>query len=373
MSKKHKQTVSIGAFARAGSYDNDSSLPEYDWMKIASGEETVAPISNEDRDRSEQQLHEIEKLYPQYHTEMVPISKLIPAKEEWNFFPNQDKTILTDLMKNLVAYGQLSPALVWKQENGSYMILGGHTRHRAFQELHEIFTSPENNNPEMAKRFASMNCYVYEFDELDDVEARKIIIFDNVIRRENTTAIKAQAVINMNRLEKDTRSNRKWNQHRERIMDKVGKVMGVSGGTLKRLYQLRNLIPELWPYVDGVDGVKITIQLACAIALLDDDLQHYVYDKNLFANKLTAADIKLLSKAQTIEDIDHVYNTPSMQVITGRAEIDEKLPDGFVTFPIAAESEEEAYRIKSLILNALNNEQDISQKTKDIARKIFNM
>lgn len=371
MSKKHKQTVSMGAFAKAGSYDDESSLPNYDWMKIASGEEAVAPISNEDRDRNEQQLHEIEKLYPQYHTEMVPISKLIPAKEEWNFFPNQDKTILTDLMKNLVAYGQLSPALVWKQENGSYMILGGHTRHRAFQELHEIFTSPDNNNPEMAKRFEAMNCYVYDFDELDDVEARKIIIFDNVIRRENTTAVKAQAVINMNRLEKDTRPNRKWNEHRVRIMDKIGQVMGVSGGSLKRLYQLRNLIPELWPYVDGVDGVKITIQLACAISLLDNELQHYIYDKGLYKNKLTAADIKTLGKAKTVEDIELIYTTPSMQTIVGRAEIDEKLPDGFITFPIVAESENEANTVKSIIFNAVNANPDISQKTKDIMKKIF--
>lgn len=370
MSKKHKQTVSMGAFAKAGSYDDESSLPNYDWMKLASGEEKVAPISEQDKNKHEQQLHEIESLYPQFHAEMVPISKLTPAKEDWNFFPNQDKTILVDLMKNLVAYGQLSPALVWKQENGVYVILGGHTRYRAFQELHKIFTSPENNNPEMAERFNSMNCYVYDYDALDEVEARKIIIFDNIIRRENTTAIKAQAVINMNRLEKDTRSKRKRTERRERIMDKVGKAMGMSGGSLKRLYQLRNLIPELWPYVDGIEGEKITLGVAGAISLLDEELQRYIYNNSLFLNKLTAGKVKELSKAQSIGDVNSIYSSPELHTITSRAEVDIDIPKEYVSFPVVAATEE-IELIKSLCLGVINNCADISDNTKKIMSKII--
>ena len=234
-----KQQVNSSVFAPSNAYD-DVNKPSFDadfWKDLAGdGENKVAPIPADERERANAQLSQIEKLYPKYHTEQVDISKLIPAKKEWNFFPKQSKTILTELMQNLVVYGQLSPALVWAQPNGTYMILGGHTRYQAFKALHEIFSDKENGDPEMAERFSKMNCYVYDYNELDDVEARKIIIFDNIIRRENTTAIKAQAVINMNRLELESRVSRKNGEIRERVMTSIANVMGTSEGSVNGFF-----------------------------------------------------------------------------------------------------------------------------------------
>lgn len=369
---KNKQQVSMSAFAQPNAYD-DVSKPTFDadyWKQLAvTGKETVAPISAEDKQKSDEQLKQIEQLYPKYHMEQVEITKLIPAKEEWNFFPKQDKTILTELMKNLVAYGQLSPALVWKQVNGTYMILGGHTRYQAFKALHEIFTSEEGNDPVMAERFSTMNCYVYDYEELDDVEARKIIIFDNIIRRDNTTAIKAQAVINMNRLELDSRTTRKPSEQRERIMTSIAKVMGTSEGSVKRLYQLRTLIAEFWPLVDGTGEDKITTQAARTFSLLSEDLQRYIYNNHLYRNKLTANSMKLLSKVTTVDEVDNIYTSPQKYVITSKLEVSKEPPSDYETIMFVA-SKQEKEIIKEGLLKIIENPQ-ISEDTRELIKSIM--
>ena len=369
----NKQQVSSSVFAPTNAYD-DVSKPTFDadyWRQLteSGGEEQIAPISADDKKKADEQLRQIERLYPKYHTEQVDISKLVPAKEEWNFFPKQDKNVLTELMQNLVVYGQLSPALVWKQLNGTYMILGGHTRYQAFKALHEIFTGEEGNNPELAERFSRMNCYVYDFNELDDVEARKIIIYDNIIRRENTTAVKAQAVINMNRLELASRSNRKPSEQRERIMSSIASVMGTSEGSVKRLYRLRTLIPDFWSLVDGTGEDKISTQMARVFAMLSDDLQQYIFNNHLYRNKLSAADMKQLAKATSQDDVDAVYSTPQKYVITGRLEMPQQPPDNYQTIMFVV-SDQEANILKDGILQLLDNPQ-ISQATRDHVRKIF--
>lgn len=367
MSKNQKQIISESAFAPAGSYDD--TMPAYDWEEYT--KDNVAPVSQEEISNTEHQLKEIERLYPQYHSEMIPIDKLVPAKEEWNFFPNQDKTILTDLMKNLVAYGQLSPALVWKQENGMYMILGGHTRFKAFQELYNIFTSEEHMNQELAERFSRMNCYVYDYAELTEVEARKIIIFDNIIRRDNTTAIKAQAIINMNRLELEVRDGkRQAGGTRERIMTSIAKVMNTSEGSVKRLYQLRNLIPDFWPLVDGTGEDKITANLARTFAMLPDNLQQYIYDNTLYKKKITGAALKLLSKSTTIEEVNAAYSQPSTYTVMSKTTLQEPLPDNYTSFTVVA-TDSEARLLKKAILSYINEHQGFESKTKQILQEIL--
>ncbi|HCB93862.1 MAG TPA: hypothetical protein DEP57_08695 [Selenomonas sp.] len=366
---KHKQQVSMSAFAQPNAYD-DISKPAFDadyWKQLSvTGKDTVAPISSEERKKSDEGLKQIEKLYPKYHMEKVDISKLIPAKEKWNFFPKQDKTILTELMKNLVAYGQLSPALVWKQDDGSYMILGGHTRYQAFKALHDIFTSEEGNDPTMAERFSAMNCYVYEQDELDEAEARKIIIYDNIIRRDNTTSIKAQAVINMNRLELESRTARNPNEQRERIMTSIAKVMGTSEGSIKRLYQLRTLIAEFWPLVDGTAEDKITTQMARTFSLLPEDLQKYIYQNHLYRNKLSGESLKRLSMASTVEDVDNIYSTPRKYVITEKLEMNQEPPSDYRTIMFMA-SEQEFDIIKEGLMKIIENP-NLSDKTRELIR-----
>ena len=344
----------------------DYSNPEY-WKSL--NQENVPPQSKENLVSSQKQQEKIETLYPVFSRKRIPLGKLVPADENWNFFPEQGQGMLRELMENIVAYGQLSPAIVWKQTDGTYMILGGHTRFEAIRRLHDIFH--EAGDVEQEKRFQTMDCNVYDHAELDEIEARKIIICDNVIRRDNTTAIKARAVINMARLENETRSKRRPGTKRERALSNVADALGESVGTVKRLYSLRQLIQEFWPMVNAKDQAnRITTQYAMAIALLPIDIQHYILQQEYYKKTLSASKMAVLKKALTKEDVDAVYSAPESYSVSSHAEIDEAVPQDYVSFPIVFHPDE-MKAVTEVVEWSVCERGDISESTKNLLRKII--
>ena len=365
MSKNYEvQSMNISAVTTE-TESNDAMFDADYWASFS--EDNVSPESPETKEASEQRREAIAKMYPKFEHRRIKLDRIIPAKAEWNFFPSQNKTILDELMKNIVVYGQLSPVIVWQQDDDTYMLLGGHTRFTAIKNLYQVFSAA--GDMEQATRFSTIECNVYAHDELDDIEARKIIIYDNVIRRENTTAIKARAVINMNMLEKETRGKRSTSVVRERALSSVAKALGETEGTVKDLYRLRTLIPAFWPLVDAKEGDKITNQYARNIAVLPADLQQYVFDEHLYDKKLSAPQMKMLKAAKTKDDIDTVYLLPQEFTVTSKSIIDEELPKEYKTVTLPFLPDEEA-TIKNIVLNSLGSA-NISDTTKRLLRKTF--
>ena len=73
--------------------------------------------------------------------------------------------------------------------------------------------------------FDTMWCSVYDTETLDEIEARKIVIYDNTIRRDNTKAVQRRSIINMNQLRKETRTSRRPDTKREKISEQIAEVM----------------------------------------------------------------------------------------------------------------------------------------------------
>lgn len=363
MSKKQDLSASMSNFV-ADSYGNESNI-DY-WSNLTKND--VKEDTPEQKAASAERQEKIEKLYPTFTRKQVPLTALAPARDGWNFFPNQDNGVLEELMKNIAVYGQLSPAIVWEQPDGTYMILGGHTRYQALQRLSDIF----KDDMEQADRFASMDCNVYAYDELDEVEARKIIIFDNVIRRENSTAVKARSVITMAQLEKDTRASRRPDKLRARVLDNVAAALDESTSTVKRLYRLRNLISEFWPLVDAKDREdKITNQFAMAIAMLPPELQHHIFDNALYIGaKLSAAQMSELKAAKNTHDVDKVFNAPKSYIVTSKVELTVTPPTSYKPVTILC-SEEETTIVKDIMEQALLGDERISVATKNLLKKIL--
>lgn len=365
MSKKMNLSSTMDNFISDNYGDGTSSL-DY-WTNLS--KDDVKELNGEQTKASKERQEKIERLYPVFTREQILLQDLVPADEDWNFFPAQNNGVLEELMKNIVVYGQLTPAIVWKQPNGTYTILGGHTRFQAIQKLHEIFR--EAGDEEQAKRFEAMDCNVYAYDELDEVEARKIIIFDNVIRRENSTAVKARSVITMAQLEKDTRSSRRPDTRRTRALDNVAAALGEPIGTIKDLYRLRNLISEFWPLVDASDrGNRITNQLARAIAVLTPELQKYIYENELYKNKFSSSQLAQLKKAESTTDLDELFTAPAVFTVTAKTELNEQLPANYKPILMFC-SEEELEKVRGIIEWNVCADNSISQQTKDILRKMF--
>ncbi|SHL02520.1 ParB-like nuclease domain-containing protein [Selenomonas ruminantium] len=365
MSKKMDLSSTMDNFISDNYGDGASSL-DY-WTNLS--QDDVKELNGEQAKASKERQEKIESLYPVFSREQILLEKLVPADEGWNFFPAQNNGVLEELMKNIVVYGQLTPAIVWKQPNGTYTILGGHTRFQAIQKLHEIFL--EVGDQEQAKRFEVMDCNVYDYSELDEIEARKIIIFDNVIRRENSTAVKARSVITMAQLEKDTRSSRRPDTRRTRALDNVALALGEPIGTIKDLYRLRNLISEFWPLVDAGDrNNRITNQLARAIAVLEPELQQYIYENELYKNRLTSSQLAKLKKARSIADLDELFTAPEVFTVTAKAELTEQLPADYKPVLMFC-SEDELEKIRDIIEWNVCADNSISKQTKDILRRLF--
>lgn len=363
MSNKEKQTVSSNAFAPAGVYDEENQ-PVFDadyWASFT--KENVAPVSDDEQTKTDERQKEIEKLYPEFTRQMIDLEKLTPAKDDWNFFTaHTDAGTYNELKKNIAAYGQLSPALVWQQKDGTYTILGGNTRYKAIKELHDTFLA--DNAIELADKFSKMDCNVYAYNELDEVDARKLLIYDNIIRRENTTAIKVQAIIRMNQLESVTREKRRKNVYRERALTKIANILGENESTVKRLYRLRKLIPDFYPLVDARTDESVTNQYALAIAEMPADLQKFIFLKKLYKKKkLTTDELKKLKNAKLEQEVLAIYSAKQKYSMTAKLILDEPLPNNYssIVLPVL-DSEKEV--LKNILLKAICNNNQISDKTK---------
>lgn len=364
MSNKQKQVVSRSVFVSDDAYDDDKQ-PVFDAAYFKSlAHKEAPPVSREETERQQK----IEGLYPSFRQKAIPLEDLFPAPPEWNYF-KKSPALVEELMKNIAIYGQQSPAIVWEQADGRYMILGGHTRYQSLCSLRDLFR--QNGDEEEAARYETMYCNVYAQDTLDDIEARKIIIYDNTIRRENTTAVKVQSIINMNRLMKDTRPVHRPDTKRIRIAKQISEIFGDSEGTIKGLYQLRNLIPEFWPLLDSKDSTeKITQQFARAVSVLPSHLQHFLYKSGLYQQKWTSRKLKALAHVQSEEEIENLFTEPDPYVIRSQITTDTPVPDTYKALTIPCSVTEIAVA-RDLIRNALTSSDQISEQTKELLRRLL--
>ena len=86
---------------------------------------------------------------------------LRPAPSEWNFFgrPSPDQYAL--IFQSIYKYGLWHPITVWEQEDGHYMILGGHTRDLVYDELYQM-TGDES--------YLKIPCKVYQHTQMVRVQ-----------------------------------------------------------------------------------------------------------------------------------------------------------------------------------------------------------
>ena len=326
--------------------------------------EISLPSADEVRTNMER-AQRIDAMYP-FTNEHIPLDKLRPAKQAWNFFPVQNAQMLSDLVGNIAMYGQTTPARVWKQSDGTYVILGGHTRFEALKKLHELYQS---GKIELEHDFDTMWCSVYDVDTLDDIEARKIIIYDNTMRRNNTKSLMARSIINMNLLMRNTRPSRRPDTKRVRIAEQIAENLGVSRNTVNGIYKLRNLIPEFWPLLDEPDkAMRITDAFAQAVAMLPKDLQKYVSESGIWVDrKFKPSQLKALSKVTSTEEIDELFTAPEKYSVGAKTEIAQPLPEGYKAVVLAA-SPDEIPIIKEMIEKA----DSISDETKRLIKLLLN-
>ena len=289
----------------------------------------------------------------------IALDKLVPAKDDWNFFPEPDKETAILIAKSIYQQGQLAPAVVWEQENGNYMILGGHTRAAIISQLHEIF--PDDT------RFNTMLCHIYEFGQLNEAEARQVILLNNLTQRaQEQPSLLTKSIVSMIELEKSIRK-KKVGVTSERIAEIVGKKFNISRGKINRIYSLRCLLPEL---MSLYDSGEISEKQAYALSGMSKEIQRFLYENNQYNQNLSSTQIKALKKSNDCSEILDILTMPKEYSFSGaKVTIKSELPANCKKFSFAVTADD-AESFKNIIRNAIANS-NISDTSKDIIEEIL--
>ena len=289
----------------------------------------------------------------------IALDKLVSAKEEWNFFPEPDQETAILIAKSIYRQGQLAPAIVWKQEDGNYMILGGHTRAAIIRQLHEIF--PEDD------RFNTMLCHVYEFGQLNEAEARQVILLNNMTQRaKEQPSLLTKSIVSMIELEKSIRK-KKVGVATERIAEIVGKKFNISRGKINRIYRLRCLLPE---FMSLYDRGEISEKQAYALAGMSQETQSFLYENNKYNQKFTSIQVKALKECNNCDGILDILTMPREYSFSGgKVVIKRELPADCKKFSFAVAGSD-AENFKEIVRNAVAAS-NISDESKRIIDEIL--
>ena len=300
--------------------------------------------------------NKINTLFPTSLNKDIDLNDLIPAPDDWNYFPLPDIETLKLIAKSIYAQGQLSPGIVWEQGNGQYMILGGHTRFAILKYLKEAY-------PDEADRFSKMHCHVYSKNQIDDNAAQYIIVMNNMTQRaKEAPSLQVKSIVKAFNLQKEL-TKKYWGEYEEYSNERVAKNFGISHATVDRLYRLRTLIPEFMALLDNGELPKgIALQLSC----LPDEVQLKLFNNELYSNKFSNEHIKSLMDGVIPDDIK---NPPKNKFyfIGGKTYLPYNIPKEFNKISIAIDKQD--YDIfRDIILKNINkfNNPDSKKILKDI-------
>lgn len=295
----------------------------------------------------------IETLLPADTERIIPRDKLVPAPEEWNFFgqPKSDQYAL--IFQSIYKYGLWHPLTVWEQKDGTYMILGGHTRNQVFQDLYDITHDD---------KYKSITCKVYKHDQISETTARRIVILTNVAQRaqENSKA-RIKSYCEMARLEKKEAFYGSGTD----VNEAVAKLFGVSRRQVFVYRSLENLIE---PLLNALAQKEINLKVAEALSKLDEDLQEYIY-QNAYHLEFTPYRLKQLKHVHTELEISKLFlsNDPGQKenyqyVVSSKI----KKPQNYDAAPLLYIAHDEKDAFKEILLNAVGNTNKLSERTKQL-------
>ena len=318
-------------------------------QKAGPAEDALTPQTTAADDR-------VEELVPASFETILPRDQLKPAPEAWNFFGKPEPDQYALIFQSIYKYGLWHPLTVWQQADGSYMILGGHTRNQAYQDLYDI--TPD-------EKYLSIPCKVYRHGQISETTARRIVILTNIAQRaQEKSRIRIHCYTVMAQLEKQEAFYGSGTD----VNTAVARLFGVSRIQVFRYRKLEHLID---PMLDALDRKEMSLLTAVAFSDLPPELQEVAYHRAYYVG-ITPAQAKALKNITTAEDLasifEHVPDAPETYRYTFSTTV--KKPENYdaVSFYI---SHEEHDAFKALLQDALAHSDRISAQTKELITKML--
>ncbi len=245
----------------------------------------------------------------------IELEKLVPAPEDWNFFPPLSPDKRLEMKLSVLANGLFSPIIVWEQENENYMILSGHNRFSVYKEIlneyegedieNLLLQAKDDETYALAENFnlddyRTIEAIIFEREAIDEAKAKEIIIDTNYIQRDEDK--KLLTTILMNRLD-IVRSRRDL---KGKAMNVVADEMGISASTVYRQWILANKISPSMRELYYSD--QLTLSSILKVQNLSQEIQDWVVDT--YGDRLNSNVMKKVSqkKKYTKADLTDLFN-----------------------------------------------------------------
>jgi len=259
--------------------------------KIATASKAKVKFTEAETDAALQRAH-----YDNLSKE-TPIERrlIYRAPDAWNFFGKPDSESYMLMLSSIAQDGLMSPIILWEHENPEnpeqkYMILSGHTRESAYDDLYQV-TGDD--------KYLAIAAKIYKADDIDENDAQRIIILSNIAQRAKESAkVRVKSYSEYARLTKERSSYGSGTD----ILNKVSEHFKTSRATTFFYISLRNLIS---PLLDRFSRGEMTRADAAVLCKLPVKLQQYIVD-NGYITEMNRWQIQALKKADTTDDIDKI-------------------------------------------------------------------
>jgi len=239
----------------------------------------------------------------------IPLGYLIKAPDEYNLFSQleTDPAKRLEMKFSIMNSGLFNPIIVWKEKEGEdYMILSGHTRVEMYKELYLESKDYQDGSED---KYEAIPAIVYDYDEIDLLKAKEIIIDTNYIQRDIDKRfvpllVQSRADIVKNQTDRAGKT-----------FDLVAEDLGLSRTSVyENLTLATKVIEEIASYYyEGYVTKKNIIKFAA----YDEMLQYKIYEE--CTQHLSNAKIARLKRNMTFEEIKKVLSRelgPEKQKVT---------------------------------------------------------
>lgn len=223
----------------------------------------------------------------------IPVDQLKSAPAKWNFYKPLDEAKMNELVQSIKVNGLLQPIVVWEQDDSQYMILAGHNRAKAYEYLKEITEEDD---------YDKIPALIKKKDQIDEIEAREIIIDTNWVQRTLSAIEKSKSIVQKYTVLKRKAKNTYADHGSGRIRDEIAAEYEISGRLVDDYRRLNNLNGA---FKALLEKNKISFTAAAKVSSLDDELQNFIL-KN-YSDKLHRKYIKNINSKSTKDDLIRIF------------------------------------------------------------------
>lgn len=349
-------TKSLQEVAREEAFIRNKLAPEQKLQIKEAIEHPAIPVQAFSQEQEEETIARAH--LPKLSKECVIERSMIDsAPDDWNFFGKPDKESYSLLMNSIYVDGLMNPITLWKQPNGRYMILSGHTRDSVYDDLYQVTEDP---------KWLSIQAKYYDVDDITENDARRIIILANLAQRaKESSRIRIRSYGEYAKL---TKAAARYGSGVD-VATIVAQTFGIGRSSVFFYQRLNNLIdPILDMYCEGKIR-RVDVQEIC---ILSKELQDYLYQGG-YIEDFDEAQFKALRHAKTKEDLDNIYLDAKEAEIPVRkytVKIPIKKPDDAEVVGLCVPSEQKEI-CQEIIRKAFENS-SIDEKTKAFILSQFN-